>query len=58
MVLWDDVFSELDDRRQKYLFNVLKDTQIFITTTHIEFLDVITADKQVFDVSKGQVKEI
>lgn len=57
VVLLDDVFSELDDRRQKYLFNVLKNTQIFVTTTHPEFLDVIEANKQIFVVSEGRVKE-
>jgi DNA replication and repair protein RecF len=35
VLLLDDVLSELDNERQNYLINSLKDTQIFITTTEI-----------------------
>lgn len=35
ILLLDDVFSELDANRQKYLINSLWDMQLFITTTEI-----------------------
>lgn len=57
ILLLDDVFSELDDARQKILFNVIKNTQTFITTTHREFLEVIEGEKKVFTVEEGNVKE-
>ncbi len=56
ILLLDDVFSELDDSRQKILFNVLKNTQTFITTTHREFLDVIDGEKTVYGVEEGEVR--
>ncbi len=55
ILLLDDVFSELDKQRQKYLFNIIKNTQTFITTTHKEFLEVIDGDKQLFEVREGKV---
>ncbi len=36
ILLLDDVFSELDDERQKHLQSVCKNTQVFFTTTHKE----------------------
>lgn len=56
ILLLDDVFSELDESRQKTLFNSIAGCQTFITTTHREFLDVIEAEKQVFVVDAGSVK--
>lgn len=55
ILLLDDVFSELDESRQKTLFNSIAGCQTFITTTHREFLDVIEADKQIFTVENGTV---
>ena len=55
ILLLDDVFSELDEERQKVLFNILKNTQTFLTTTHKEFLDVIQGPKQVYELSDGKV---
>ena len=55
ILLLDDVFSELDEKRQKVLFNVLKNTQTFITTTHPEFLDVIEGGKEVYSVKDGEI---
>lgn len=55
ILLLDDVFSELDETRQKYLFNKIKHTQTFITTTHREFLEVIEGENKVFEVEEGQV---
>ena len=56
ILLLDDVFSELDEKRQKYLFNIIKNTQTFITTTHPEFLDVIDGAKKVYEVGDGIIK--
>ncbi len=56
ILLLDDVFSELDERRQKYLFNIIKNTQTFITTTHPEFLEVIEGEKQVYEVGDGMIE--
>ena len=56
ILLLDDVFSELDESRQKTLFNSIRDCQTFMTTTHREFLDMIDAKKQVFRVEDGKVQ--
>ena len=55
VLLLDDVFSELDEDRQKVLFNILKNTQTFITTTHREFLDVVDGEKKIFEVRDGVI---
>ena len=36
VLLLDDVFSELDSNRQKYLIESMKDIQVFVTATGIE----------------------
>ena len=36
VLLLDDVLSELDQSRQKYLIDTMKDVQIFITATEID----------------------
>jgi len=56
ILLLDDVFSELDESRQKTLFNSIKGCQTFVTTTHREFLDMVEGPKQVFAVEEGVVK--
>lgn len=56
ILLLDDVFSELDEERQKVLFNIIKNTQTFITTTHKEFLDVVEGEKGVWEVREGEIK--
>jgi len=55
ILLLDDVFSELDEIRQKYLFEAIKGTQTFITTTHKEFLDGISPSPVVFEVKSGTI---
>jgi len=55
ILLLDDVFSELDEIRQKTLFSSIKDCQTFLTTTHREFLGMIEAEKQIFTVTQGTV---
>jgi len=37
VVLFDDVFSELDESRQKNLLNLFEADQVFITSTHLDF---------------------
>ena len=56
ILLLDDVFSELDDDRQKILFNMIKNSQTFITTTHKEFLDVVEGEKRILEVTDGSIK--
>ena len=36
MLLLDDVLSELDKARQRYLIETMRDVQIFVTATEIE----------------------
>ncbi|MBN2087748.1 DNA replication/repair protein RecF [Candidatus Peregrinibacteria bacterium] len=55
ILLLDDVFSELDEIRQKYLFEAIKGTQTFITTTHKEFLDGLDVERVVYKVGHGEV---
>lgn len=55
ILLLDDVFSELDASRQKILFNKLKSTQTFITTTHDEFLGVIDDNLKKYSVKDGKI---
>ena len=57
VLLLDDVMSELDLERQKYLVNNLKNVQTFITTTMIEHIDKIDRkSRTIFNISKGQVQ--
>lgn len=54
IVLLDDVMSELDAQRQKYICSMLKDTQVFITMCNEELL--INHDKaKIFLVEGGKV---
>lgn len=41
VILLDDVFSELDINRIKYLLDVIKDYQSIITTTNFDFIDLM-----------------
>lgn len=52
LVLFDDVFSELDVDRQKNLLAMFSTEQVFITTTH---LDHIPEHAQVWTVDDGQI---
>jgi DNA replication and repair protein RecF len=59
VLLLDDVMSELDLKRQKYLINNLKNVQTFITTTmisHVKGTD--PKDRMVFNISKRQADNI
>lgn len=50
-LLLDDVFSELDLNRQKALINLAKDRQTFITSTHIEDIDL---KGKIYKIEKGK----
>lgn len=52
LVLFDDVFSELDLDRQKRLLELFSAEQVFITTTHLDFR---RADATVWNVQDGQL---
>lgn len=57
ILLLDDVLSELDSSRQKYLISSLRDIQIFITTTEISgFLESNIQEKNIYKVKEGKVK--
>lgn len=59
VLLLDDVFSELDRRRQQMLLRAVGDCQTFITCTHLEELTAAGVDRmQVYRVEKGQVTEL
>lgn len=59
VLLLDDVFSELDRRRQQMLLKAVSDCQTFITCTHLEELTAAGVDRmQVYRVEKGQVTEL
>ncbi|MFH0838059.1 MAG: DNA replication and repair protein RecF, partial [Patescibacteria group bacterium] len=55
ILLLDDVFSELDAERQKYLFNATGRSQTFLTTTHREFIDALPAAHTVYRVDSGAI---
>ncbi|MCL2593715.1 MAG: DNA replication and repair protein RecF, partial [Defluviitaleaceae bacterium] len=59
VLLLDDVFSELDEHRQRFLINFLNDIQTIITCTGIE--DIMaknwlnTDDVRIFKVESGLI---
>jgi len=55
VLLLDDVFSELDAKRQKYLFEATGSSQTFVTTTHMEFIDVLPRRPKIYMVKEGIV---
>ncbi len=56
ILLLDDVLSELDSRRQKYLINTLKDVQVFITSAELsEELKSMLSKGNVYKVTQGEV---
>ncbi len=56
VLLLDDVFSELDAERQKYLFDATGKSQTFITTTHMEFIEALPTAHRVYRVKGGVVE--
>lgn len=59
ILLLDDVLSELDEGRQTFLIEAMKDVQVFITATNIEeeMLRRLPSGR-VFDVCGGRVKRL
>ena len=54
LLLLDDVFSEIDSKRSRYLLHSLKELQTFITTTEAdEFLKSV--DANFYRVSQGRI---
>lgn len=56
IVVLDDVFSELDNKRQEQLIKYLElENQIFITTAHIESIKNVT-NQQLYHVCNGMLE--
>jgi len=56
VLLLDDVFSELDNERQKYLIEFIKKIQTVITCTDVEYLEKLKLDgSAVFKVTGGRL---
>lgn len=59
ILLLDDVLSELDDQRKKYLLNQIKNIQTIITCTGVEeFLESRMPIDQVYYVEEGRIKGV
>ena len=59
VLLLDDVLSELDIKRRKFLLSTFKDVQTIITSTEdIDNLEIHKKDKKVFHVSSGNIVNI
>ena len=56
VLLLDDVFSELDAERQKYLFDAIGKSQTFITTTHESFIEGLPKSTRVHHVAGGIIQ--
>lgn len=58
ILLLDDVLSELDHFRQKFLINSLRDVQLFITTTEMsEYVKNSLKDNYTFTIHKGKINK-
>ncbi|MBQ9673329.1 MAG: DNA replication/repair protein RecF [Ruminococcus sp.] len=55
VLLFDDVLSELDNKRQEYLLNKITDYQVFITCC--ENIDSRNLNGKLFEVKSGRVQE-
>ena len=59
ILILDDVFSELDETRQKLLVTNLDKVQMFITTAEISHKKIFNKDNTtIFNINKGQVVSI
>ena len=57
VILLDDVMSELDEKRQRFILNYLNNRQVFITCCEPSTL--LRSEKgKVFEVENGSIKEI
>ena len=50
ILLLDDVFSELDDTRQRHLEHLCAGSQVFFSTTHKEHFNGFSGEIQVFEL--------
>ncbi len=58
ILLLDDVFSELDGERQKYLMEFIKRMQTIITCTNVEYIDRLNmGSSAVFKVYEGKAEK-
>ena len=58
-MILDDVFSELDETRQKLLVDNLEDVQMFITTAEVAHKSIFNKDNTtIFNIEKGKVISI
>lgn len=58
ILLLDDVLSELDSNRQKYLVERIEDIQTIITCTGVEsFIDNLIGDVKIYTVNNGKINE-
>lgn len=56
VLLLDDVMSELDNRRQKYLMDSIKEVQTFITCTSLDhFKELLNGECSYFRIENGSV---
>jgi len=56
ILLVDDIFSELDDRRKEYLMHLLKrETQMFMTGTRLSEFEQLVPYARVFNIEKGEI---
>lgn len=54
ILILDDILSELDANRKKYITNKIKNGQVLITTP---FLEDINFDGKIFHIENGNIKE-
>lgn len=58
VLLLDDVFSELDEDRRKYLIKSFKDMQTIITVTDaVDIKDLYDVERDIFYIENGELKE-
>lgn len=55
VLLLDDVFSELDTKRQKCLLEATGQSQTFLTTTHEDFIRELPGDTRLYQVRAGEI---
>lgn len=57
VLLLDDVLSELDSKRQKYILSSIKNIQTIITSTGLENIkDYINKDSKIYNVKQGSIE--
>ncbi|MGM0501539.1 MAG: DNA replication/repair protein RecF [Bacillota bacterium] len=59
VLLLDDVFSELDNKRSEYLLETIKNKiQTFITSTNLKRLEDLTQEHTTYKIKNGSVIEV